>query len=173
MKKRVFLLTIASVLIVIALAACAGNAVGTPVQQPEPTPVETPSVQIPEKEYTVEQIQDALNGFVVGPGGENCRVTAVKKVEMDRDSITMGEVEQKVTFDLSQATRYEVTYEVRFNSDLLYRTSIDVETGEELEYRQWNGDDYRNEGDDVIFTHIEYYYFNDENGNPVLAAWYC
>jgi len=184
--KRVFIVFVVLVFACVMLAACtratmneppspepAFEETEAPVDAEEAGQIENDAEPAHEDVYSVEQIQSALNDYIVGPDGERGRVIVVEKVERDRDSITMGEVEQRITFDLSQAARYEVTYEIRFKSDLLYRISIDVQTGEEVEYRQWHGDDYVFEGDYVIFTHTEYYYFNDENGNPVLTAWHC
>jgi len=177
MKK--YLVFVFVVLFLLALAGCADGVAVPPMTTPEPTvtPEPTPEPvdiadfdethQEPPAIYTIEQIQTALEGRIQGT------ITAVERVERFRDSITMGEVGQTITYDLSEATRYRVTYEVVIFRDQLYVVSIDVATGEEHLFRQWHGEDYRFEGDVVIFTHVEYFYFNDENGTPVSTGWHC
>jgi len=176
LMKRMHFVLAALLLASFMFVACGGPDLAEsspPVSTPEQTDPIDSSPLPAETIYTVEQIQAALDGYIIGPGGVNALVVSVKKVEMDRDSITYGEVSQQVTFDLTHASRYEVTYEIKFESDLLYRTSIVAGTDEVVEVLQWHADDYIFDGDFVIFTHVEYYYFNDENGNPVIAAWYC
>jgi len=173
-KKRILIFAILT-LICLIFVACAEDTPNQSQPTPEPTPLETeetnqpedPPAPIQEASYTIEQIQAALEGRIFG------EIIAAQRVERDRDSITMGEVGQQITYDLSQATRYRVTYEVRIFHDELYAISIDSITGEEHLVRQWHGDTYRFEGDYIIFTHTEYYYFNDENGTPISTAWHC
>jgi len=185
MKK--YLLFVFVVLFLLALAGCANTTAEAPVATPEaiampestpkPTPepmdvqqnTDTPSPPTSTLAplYTIEQIQMALEGRISGT------ILAVERVERFRDSITLGEVGHTITYDLSQATRYRVTYEVVFLRDELYVTSIDAVTGEEHPFRQWHGETYRFEGEFVIFTHVEYFYFNDDNGAPVSTAWLC
>ena len=176
MKKEMVFIIAILILCNFAFTACAGDDIDAPMMSPVTS--ETPIVDdddiyvenspAPEQDgfYTIEQIQAALEGKIIGT------IIAVEKVEMDRDSITYTEPAHE-TYDLSGATRYKVTHEVIILSDELYMISIDATTGEELRIRQWEGEEYREEGDYVIFTFIEYYYFNDDNGTPVSIAWHC
>jgi len=132
----------------------------------EPNTTENTSEPYQEETYTIEQIQTAMVGRIEGT------IIAVEKVEMDRDSITFTEPGE-ITYDLSEATRYRVTYEISIPNDALYLVSIDSVTGEEHVFRQYEGEEYRQEGYQLIFTFTEYFYFNDENGTPVSTAWHC
>ena len=115
--------------------------------------------------YTIEQIQETLdnsNAFMVGAFGEyNPQVISVMRVERDRDYIILEGSSSRI--DLSNSVRYKV--ETRF------KHSIE-------DFNSWHGiyiyaefNPFRRDGDYTIMT--SFYYFNDDNGKPVLAFLSC
>jgi len=197
MKKLLTMLLI-MLLLVSALTACTETLVtpdptpspdiGTePAPQKEPEPQEElesqedPELQTePEQEtatggeilcprvttYTTEQIQAALQDqFMVGGWGEgNPQVIAVQRVTRDRDYIrpeAHGPDGQPI--DLTNAARYRV--ETRFRQSL-----EDYTFWAEL-YAEMEFNPFRRDGDYTILT--DYFYFNDVDGEPVLAFVSC
>ena len=105
--------------------------------------------------YTQEQIEAALEPqFQIGMG-ESTFISA-QRVERDRDSMILDS--SPTPIDLSESVRYRVTYEIRIPLD-------------ETDFRI--SDEYRIENGYIIYTVIDYFYFNDENGTPVLVVVRC
>jgi len=116
--------------------------------------------------YSIEQIQSALMPQLqVGDWGEgDPQVIFAERVERDIDSFY--DERDRSTIDLSRASRYRVTLKYRqpFEDYLIYKTIYD----DELPDMQ---NPFRRDGDYTILT--SYYYFNDENGEPVLPFVMC
>jgi len=123
--------------------------------KPSKSTIESSTVE--GKSYTIEQIQKALQTQFLCLNGENHQVVFVQEVPRDRDSIFLGPPYGR-TIDLSKSSRYRV--DVKFE-----QTLEDYHSLEDAYKEEPNA--IRREGDCTIT--IDYYYFNDVNGDPELA----
>gem|GEM_PF-2202078 len=117
----------------------------------------------PPERYTIEQIQTALEAqFRANAlGGRSPQIVAYEQVARDRDSIQIESAEGGTqTVDLSNSRRYKV--EIRFEQPV-----DEFNIWEEIN-RNVEDKPYRRDGrGHTILT--DYFYFNDEEGVPVLA----
>ena len=182
MMKRCVILALAA-LLVLTFAACASA-------PPEPAPTETvlpeegeaglDAQDVPEQDtaengedarpqvqsFTLEQIQAALQGqFLVGDFGEAPpQVVSAQRVARNRDYIYLeGAGPDAPPIDLTAAFLYRV--EIRFRQ-ALEDYEIWAATFHEADFNP-----FRRDGDYTILT--DYYYFEDQNGGPVLAFVSC
>ena len=119
--------------------------------------------------FTIEQIQAVLEesgAFMVGDYGEgNPQVISVERVERDRDYIQHeGAGPDAEPVDLTNSFLYRV--EIKFRQPLEdFKMWFELYEQDEIE------NPFRRDGDYTIM--IEYYYFNDVNGEPKLAFLSC
>ena len=185
MKNKLLFIATISTLIWFSLVACDLSEGILPVQQHDAPAFETgvikEEIQIvvetpgenelivetweSSSNYTLEQIQIALEPqFHVGDWGEGSpQVISAREVERDRDSFWFEGAGEEI--DISESVRYEVA--------IRYKQSIE-------DYNLWLSiiadhpeidNPYIRDGDYTIMT--SFFYFNDENGTPVLAHVAC
>lgn len=144
-----------------------------PTATPSPTPTPEPEAgsdddaddegRVPTEPdtYTLEQIEAALQPqFMSSAYGErNPQVVSVKEVERDRDTIKLDSDLDVPAIDLTNSLRYKVEF-------IFDQPETEFMIWEELN-RDVENKPYRREGDRTVMT--EHYYFNDEDGEPILA----